>query len=1485
MAEDVKIVIDADISPATRKFTQVRDAVNRLVTDAKALEKIQVNLNSVGITKSIDDIKEELNGLSVAAKNALTDTYAKTAVDQQVAQTKYLSTLRSNSMQAEADEATKQSKYLSQLRSNSLQAQADESTRLSIAAEKQRNQVAEDGAQFRADKTKLYLDRESKDRSNELARFKQDIVERNNVRIKGEQEYLKTLRKNSEEAHNRAIGLDDGLPRLRYALYDVANGAQMVSQALLGITTSVVSMASSYETAFTDVERTTNGTVGQLSVLKTGLLDLARQIPMTFQDISSIAAIGAQMGINTSALKEFTNTVAQFAAVTNVSIEAAAQSFGALGELLNVPTEDFKNLGSAIAYAGVKSNATESEILAVSTQLAGLAGTAKLTPQYVLGISTALASLRVPAEQSRGALTRVFQEINRSATTGEGLGTFAKVLGTTTAEAKTLASTDMGTFFNQFIAGLSKMNAQEVTASLDALNLSDVRVTNTLSRLAENTNVVADSMNNVDEAYQSGTFLADAYGKRVDDIAAKFQILTNIFNEVAAAAGSTLFGPLNFVLDILTWLGKALADIAKNPVGQALLAIGAVVVTIAGALAGLVSVVALGVAGFAAARTAFVGLAQAGLGVNSTIITTAASFFRVNMAAIAATEGVVAYTGATKAATAASNALSKAGPWMMAITAAISAIAIGWDLVAKANKSASDRATEYYGTNSAILDAAKTDTQEYFAGIQKESDIWRTAEIVPVKVTGAEEAANKLQEAGKAAAAAVGPVDALANSDNGLEKSVQGVNKALDTQTMYFGKNAKAAALKIIQDKILSDAENPLLKIYNDPAQKAALAESKVGFAEYTNAVLSGNQKEIKSIEDRMNARRNALQQEMLETANAMRAKGASENTIQDAIVPLQKEYDAMTAASDGMKKYKEDTIGLIPSQIELAGVINELNAVVDENKIATIFDGIEAKAKASNEFTDSLDALTSGLEKNGQGFDTMTSSGINNINNLNTAINSAISAAEALGIGATGTIGQVFANLQAQGVETAGLLQQVANMGGVQAEAAAAVSAAQAGTYGGLTSAYDAMKKGATGAGNAASGAAAKVRTLTDYANDLANVWKRAFDIRFSSITAMDKITSSWQNMRDAAKDADKEIKNINDDINSLNADIQGLTADRALQEYYLTIANAYGDALAADKARANLAKIDADITAKKDDLAQANTDLSDAQKKNSKTLIGNSAAAIANRSQIMGLVSDYQDYISSLAASGASQEELAAATAQAKTDFMEQATQLGYNSTELGVYASAFDDVSTAIGNVPRDITVTASTDPAIQALNELNAKANTATAARTMSIGTSVDYEAMARFARGAELVGKIATGITTIQRYEANGQHYAAAYAQEAVNRWTEQLNTGNFASGGYTGAGGKYEVAGIVHKGEYVIPKEQVNQNTGLPYFMSQMPKFFSGGSTGSVAASPSSMMVELSPTDRTLLAQAGNVQLSIDGRIIAGATNQNNLVSAQRGAS
>ena len=40
--------------------------------------------------------------------------------------------------------------------------------------------------------------------------------------------------------------------------------------------------------------------------------------------------------------------------------------------------------------------------------------------------------------------------------------------------------------------------------------------------------------------------------------------------------------------------------------------------------------------------------------------------------------------------------------------------------------------------------------------------------------------------------------------------------------------------------------------------------------------------------------------------------------------------------------------------------------------------------------------------------------------------------------------------------------------------------------------------------------------------------------------------------------------------------------------------------------------------------------------------------------------------------------------------------------------------------------------------------------------------------------------------------------------------------GGYAEGGFTGRGGENEPAGVVHKGEFVVPQSQVDQSTGLP---------------------------------------------------------------------
>ena len=333
------------------------------------------------------------------------------------------------------------------------------------------------------------------------------------------------------------------------------------------------------------------------------------------------------------------------------------------------------------------------------------------------------------------------------------------------------------------------------------------------------------------------------------------------------------------------------------------------------------------------------------------------------------------------------------------------------------------------------------------------------------------------------------------------------------------------------------------------------------------------------------------------------------------------------------------------------------------------------------------------------------------------------------------------------------------------------------------------AFTSGVKRAGSAAGGAAKEVRTLVDYANDLQSVFSRAFDIRFKSQLAMDDVADSWETLAKRIDDA--RVK------------LMGLQADKSIAEYFKSVADQYGDTLRSDKLAAEIADLNQQIA---ETQAEASTELN-----------GNTKAARANRKTITDLVKQYEDYITALAEGGADQATLNAAVQSSRAQFMQQAQALGYSNAELQPYIASFDDLATVIARIPRNITVGFNGNPALQAINEFMAKAKAA-------IGNGVQVP-IATTSDNYGIRKNLSDSIAAYQAqqaaiFKANGGNYTrqTELLDQAIARLRSTLNSlGGFATGGYTGRGGKHEPAGVVHRGEYVIPKEQVNQRTGLPY--------------------------------------------------------------------
>ena len=105
-----------------------------------------------------------------------------------------------------------------------------------------------------------------------------------------------------------------------------------------------------------------------------------------------------------------------------------------------------------------------------------------------------------------------------------------------------------------------------------------------------------------------------------------------------------------------------------------------------------------------------------------------------------------------------------------------------------------------------------------------------------------------------------------------------------------------------------------------------------------------------------------------------------------------------------------------------------------------------------------------------------------------------------------------------------------------------------------------------------------------------------------------------------------------------------------------------------------------------------------------------------------------------------------------------------------------------------------------------------------------------------------------------RYTMNGTNMVASRQSDGNTYLMPEFNTG-----GFTGRGGYNEEAGIVHKGEFVIPKRMVNQATGLP----------KEGVLGSTQAMPSApnITINLSGTFATSKQEQRNVAELISTRL------------------
>lgn len=387
---------------------------------------------------------------------------------------------------------------------------------------------------------------------------------------------------------------------------EIGGAAFGIGAAVGAMVVLTAKSAIDWQTAWTGVTKTVEGTPAELNAVEAGLRGLAKELPASATEIAAVAEAAGQLGIQTGSVVSFTKTMIDLGETTNLSAGEAATSLARFMNVMGTSQDKVSNLGSSIVELGNNYATTEAEILAMATRLSGASRQVGLSEGETLGLAAALSSVGIEAEAGGSAVSKVMIDIAASVDKGgERLDKFATIAGVGADTFAKKWKTDPGAALALFVKGLADAEAQggSTLSMLEDLGITEVRMRDALLRSAAASDQFTAAMNTGNTAFEENNALLTEAEKRYETVASKIQIAGNNVNDAAIDFGEVFLPAIVAVTEGVVGFSGAMADL-PGPVKDSIAVLGAA----AGGVALLSGVLLLGVPQIITYRAAIVTL-------------------------------------------------------------------------------------------------------------------------------------------------------------------------------------------------------------------------------------------------------------------------------------------------------------------------------------------------------------------------------------------------------------------------------------------------------------------------------------------------------------------------------------------------------------------------------------------------------------------------------------------------------------------------------------------------------------------------------------------------------------------------------------------------------------------------------------------------------------------------------------------------------------
>ncbi len=357
----------------------------------------------------------------------------------------------------------------------------------------------------------------------------------------------------------------DGVDALAQAL--AAAGIAKAAQEIAEMLWSCSKASAGFESAMAGVAKTTDMSVDELGTMGESIKELSTRIPIASTELAGIAEVAGQLGIAQEDLLGFTETMANLGTATNMTAEEAATMLARFANVTGMDASSFENLGSVIVALGNSFATTETDITAMGQRLAAAGTLAGLTEPEIMALAASMSSVGIEAEAGGTAMTQTFNAIETAvAKGGDDVGKFAEIAGMSAQEFSTAWQTSPITAIQAFISGLGglEQKGESAVLVLDDLGLSGVRQGNMLKSLGLASDVLSDSIDMANTAWEENTALVKEAETRYSTTESKLAMFKNSVENVKIAVGDQLNPALGNLAEIGTDAMEWAEDLIQN---------------------------------------------------------------------------------------------------------------------------------------------------------------------------------------------------------------------------------------------------------------------------------------------------------------------------------------------------------------------------------------------------------------------------------------------------------------------------------------------------------------------------------------------------------------------------------------------------------------------------------------------------------------------------------------------------------------------------------------------------------------------------------------------------------------------------------------------------------------------------------------------------------------------------------------------------------